>query len=289
MTCAGMRWPTTAASAMFRTMKTLVASAAALLALACATLPAPGRTQDLRVLVYNIHAGTDAARVDNLARVADIVRESGADIVLLQEVDSLTARSGGVDQLTTLTRLTGLRGAYGRTIEYQGGGYGLAVLSRFPIASHRLVPLPSEPAESQPGRARELRGALVARIETPGGPVHVVNTHIDAAARDHWRRQEATRLVLLTDSLRAAGARILVGGDLNSTPESFVQSILGDGALRDAWAACGNGPGFTFAASAPVKRIDYLYLTGGSTCSDAQVLATDASDHLPLLVQVQLR
>lgn len=270
-------------------MKTLVASAAALLALACATLPAPGRPQDLRVLVYNIHAGKDAARVDNLARVADLVRRSRADVVLLQEVDSLTARSGGVDQLAALTRLTGLQGAYGRTIEYQGGGYGLAVLSRFPIASHHLVPLPSEPMESQPGRVRELRGALVAVVLTPAGPVHVVNTHVDAAGRDHWRRQEAARLVLLTDSLRATGARLLLGGDLNSTPESFVQSVLRDGALRDAWTACGSGPGFTFSATEPVKRIDYLYLTGRSTCSEAQVLDTDASDHLPLLVQVQLR
>ena len=45
----------------------------------------PGDT--VRVLVYNIHAGKDAHGVDNLARVMALIRETKADLVLLQEVD----------------------------------------------------------------------------------------------------------------------------------------------------------------------------------------------------------
>jgi len=80
----------------------------ALIALVTACHPAgivPSRP--IRVLVYNIHAGKDAARVENLSRVAGIVKDSGADIVLLQEVDNRTKRSGGVDQVARLRELTG--------------------------------------------------------------------------------------------------------------------------------------------------------------------------------------
>ena len=65
---------------------------------------------DLRVMVYNIHAGKDAAGVDNLERVAQVVRDAAADLVLLQEVDRGTRRSGGVDQPEVLARLDAVAG-----------------------------------------------------------------------------------------------------------------------------------------------------------------------------------
>lgn len=261
-----------------------------LLALAaCASTPLREVPRDLRVLVYNIHAGKDASGVDNLERVAAIVREAAADLVLLQEVDSMTNRSGGVDQLAVLATRLGMHRAYGRTIPYQGGGFGNALLSRHPITAHALIPLPHDSAETTPaGRAREARGALVAVVHAPDGPLHVVVTHIDASRDDRWRRREAVRLVQIVDSLRRAGARVILGGDLNSTPESAVQDVLRGGALQDAWTMCGRGSGYTFPAAAPGKRIDYLYLTGGSTCAEARVVETLASDHQPLLVLARI-
>ena len=256
---------------------------------ACASTPVREAPRDVRVLVYNIHAGKDASGVDNLERVAAIVRESAADLVLLQEVDSMTARSGGVDQLSVLGTGLGMHRAYGRTIPYQGGGFGNAMLSRHPIAAHETIPLPHDSTETTPaGRVREARGALVAVVHAPSGPLHVVVTHIDASRDDRWRRREAVRLVQIVDSLRRAGARVMLGGDLNSTPESAVQEVVRGGALQDAWTMCGRGPWYTFPAAAPEKRIDYLYLTGSATCAEARVVGTLASDHRPLLVLVRL-
>src|SRR5215204_2773842 len=71
----------------------------------------------LKVLVYNIHAGKDAKGVDNLERVAAIVRDSKADVVLLQEVDKGTTRSGKVDQPAELKRLTGFYVSFGKTLD----------------------------------------------------------------------------------------------------------------------------------------------------------------------------
>lgn len=267
-------------------MRLLGACAVTLLGLsACGMPPARETARDLRVLVYNIHAGKDAGGADNLERVAAIIRETAADLVLLQEVDSMTTRSGGVDQLSVLGTRLGMHRAYGRTIPWQGGGFGNGILSRFPIAAHALIPLPHESAGTAPGgRVREARGALVATLRAPGGLLHVINTHLDASRDDGWRRREAMRVVQITDSLRRTGVPVILGGDLNSTPESSVQGILRQGALRDVWPTCGRGPELTFPAATPDKRIDYLYLTGEASCTEARVVGSLASDHRPLLV-----
>lgn len=263
-------------------------AAAALLLAACVPAGRPEPPQELRVLVYNIHAGKDAARIDNLRRVAEIIRGTKSDLVLLQEVDSATTRSGRVDQLSVLGAATGMHQAFGNTLSYQGGGFGNALLSRFPIVHHVLVPLSPD---SVPGAARvqrEPRGALVAVVTTPRGPLHVVNTHLDAGRDDRWRRHEAAQIVQLTDSLKGAGARLILGGDLNSTPEAAVQDLLRQGGLQDVWPHCGRGGEMTFPAKAPVKRIDYLYALTPSACTEARVLETTASDHRPLLVTLRL-
>lgn len=246
----------------------------------CATVA----SRPLRVLVYNIHAGKDTGGVDNLERVAALIGSTRADLVLLQEVDRGTRRSGGVDQLATLERLTGLRGAFGKSLDYQGGEYGIAVLSRWPIAAHETVPLHVEPPQTRAGGSVEPRVALFADIGMPDGTITIVNTHLDHHPDDTWRRQEVARL------LAAIGARprrpLLIGGDFNSTPDSVVQQTLRDAGLKDAWAICGGGDELTYPAITPVKRIDYLFLTGAARCTEGRVIATEASDHRPVLIDV---
>ena len=242
-------------------------------------------SDEIRVLVYNIHAGKDAAGADNLERVAALVRDTRADIALLQEVDVRTRRSGDVDQPAQLRELTGLHVAFGKSLDFQGGQYGIAILSRWPIDSSRVTPLPIDPPQLRSGVSYEPRAALRAFIRSPAGPVIVVNTHLDASRDDHYRRQEARTVIAIADTLRAHGL-LLVGGDFNSEPGSAVQQTLTASRLHDAWPLCGGGNGFTYPADSGTKRIDYLYLPGGLRCSRADVIATRASDHRPLLVRV---
>lgn len=156
---------------------------------------------EVRVLVYNIHAGKDATGRENLAEVADLVRTTGADVVLLQEVDRGTERSGRVDQLAELERRTGFHGAFGRTLDYQGGGYGIAVLSRWLITSDTLHPLPVEPAQERAGGSYEPRGALRVWVDGPRGALGVVNTHLDPSRDDAYRRQEVRGVLRIADRL----------------------------------------------------------------------------------------
>jgi endonuclease/exonuclease/phosphatase family metal-dependent hydrolase len=241
------------------------------------------------VLVYNIHAGKDAAGSENLARVAELVRSTGADLVLLQEVDRNTQRSGPADQPATLARLTGYSVAFGRTISFQGGDYGVALLSRWPIRRDTLVPLLVTAPPGRTTEGREQRGVLLAVVDAPGGPLAVLNTHLDHTGDDVWRLQEIAGVLRVASTAREARMPLLLGGDLNARPESPVHQELRGAGLRDAWAGCGEGDAMTFPASAPDRRIDYLYVDGGTRCERAQVLPSQASDHRPLLFRLRLR
>jgi endonuclease/exonuclease/phosphatase family metal-dependent hydrolase len=245
--------------------------------------------REVTVLVYNIHAGMDTARQSNLARVAEVVRRTGADLVLLQEVDRNTQRSGPTDQPAVLARLTGYSVAFGRTIGFQGGDYGIALLSRWPIRRDTLIPLAVTAPPGRTAEGREQRGVLVAWVDAPGGPLAVLNTHLDASGEELWRAQEIAGVLRAAATVDTAAVPLLVGGDMNALPESPIHQSLGGAGLRDAWAGCGTGDVRTFPVNAPARRIDYLYLAGAVRCVEARVLPEFASDHRPLLVRLRLR
>jgi len=259
--------------------------AALLVGGACAGRRVTRDATPLRVLVYNIHAGTDARQRPSLDRIATVIRDAGADIVLLQEVDSVVERTGRIDEVAVLDSLTGLHGAFGRSLDFQGGGYGIAVLSRWPIVADSVVRLPVFPPQERAGGSHEPRSALHVEIAMPDGRLHVINTHLDASRADSTRLQEIEEVLALAGAVRRAGGRVLLGGDLNSTPESETQHRVRDAGWKDAWAVCdGAGDGFSYPDDVPRKRIDYLYLGPDERCRGAQVIETHASDHRPLLV-----
>jgi endonuclease/exonuclease/phosphatase family metal-dependent hydrolase len=144
------------------------------------------RADTVRVLVYNIHAGKDARGVDNVQRVVALIRETRADLVLLQEVDQGTRRSGVIDQPMVLAAGSGFHVAFGSALDYDGGKYGVATLSRWPIALDTLYRLPVEPPQERAGGSREPRGLLRVDVLSPYGTMVVFNTHIDASRVDTW-------------------------------------------------------------------------------------------------------
>src|SRR5688500_13246576 len=200
----------------WRNWRAILGALAILTPAACATTRQASPERVARVLVYNMHAGKDAAGVDNLQRIATLVDSVDADIVLLQEVDRNTTRSGRVDQPATLARLTGRHVAFGKSLDYQGGEYGIAILSRWPITSDTTLPLPIDPPQPRSGGSYEPRAALRVTIAAPGGPLAVVNTHLDASGDDRWRRQEIRTVIAIVDSLRSRGAPTLSGGGPHS-------------------------------------------------------------------------
>ena len=98
--------------------------------------------QSLKIMTYNIHRGQDADNNDRLMEMAAFIKESGADIVGLQEVDSVCYRSGQVDQAKILAEYSGMHYAFVRHFAFQGGAYGQALLSKYPITEVRNNRLP---------------------------------------------------------------------------------------------------------------------------------------------------
>lgn len=259
-----------------------IALVSALHLAACA--PLVRKAETLQVLVLNMHAGKDAAGADNLAGVADLVRTVHADLVLLQEVDRGTNRSGKTDQVQALMDRTKYDGAFGRSLDYDGGQYGIAALARRGFAFHDTVPLTVAPAQARAGGSHEPRAALVMVARTSQGRLQAVTTHLDASAEDSFRLQEVAALLNPIRARLSPITPVLVGGDFNAEPGSAPIKTLLDAGLRDAWTECGQGDGLTFPADKPVKRIDYLFLTGPLRCTAARVVDTRISDHRPLLV-----
>ena len=264
----------------------IVTAAAALAAAGCASLPW-ARPAPVRVLVLNMHAGKDAKGVDNLDGVASLVRSTRADVVLLQEVDRGTTRSGNVDQIDRLATATRYSPAFAASlVNYQGGQYGIAVLAREDVGYQSTVPLAVTPVQARAGGSREPRVALLAFATVRGALWRLVNTHVDPADAAA-RTQELRQVAAIARQQLADGRPLVVGGDLNATPDDPGLAALRDAGLRDAWLECGAGDGFTFPADKPVKRIDYLWLAGSLRCASAAVLESTVSDHRPLLVTLK--
>lgn len=237
--------------------------------------PAP---RPFRVMTYNIHHGEGVdGRVD-LERLAVVIREARADIVALQEVDKGVARTARRDLPAELAALTGLTCLFSNNFAYQGGEYGNALLTRFPVRRWTNTHL----RMLRPG---EQRGVLQAVLEVHGRELLVLNTHLD------YRRDDAERLASVAQlrEILAAypGLPALVAGDFNDTPGSRTCAAMSE-AFDDLWPLAGTGEGYTFSSTRPDRRIDYLWRRQGSPLRPlrAWVPRTEASDHLPLVVEL---
>lgn len=237
----------------------------------------PDQKPGLRVLSYNIHHGEGTDGKLDLTRLARVIRAADPDLVALQEVDDRTKRAGGVDQTAELARLTGLHARFGKAINYGGGGYGQAVLSRFPIDEVTVHPLPGAPE-------RERRIALEVRVKADGRELCVVTTHLDHQVATE-REQQAAKLNAL---FAGADRPVILAGDFNAAPED--KAIA---ALSDKWAAATADKGLlTFPAGKPSKQIDYVWFrpTDRFRAGAARVLDEPVtSDHRPVLVVLEWR
>ncbi|HMO66458.1 MAG TPA: endonuclease/exonuclease/phosphatase family protein [Verrucomicrobiota bacterium] len=256
----------------------LLFTSAALLFGACVSRPpAEPAPAALRVMSYNIRHGRGMDDRVDLTRIAAVIRDARADVVLLQEVDRGTQRTDRRDLAAELAALTGMHAVFSRNIPHQGGEYGNATLSRFPVVAWTNLHF----RMLRPG---EQRGLLQVTAEVPGhGRVQFWNTHID------YRPDDAERLGNVTE-INALLARttepVILGGDFNDTPGSRVHAALG-GRWQDAWPAAGEGDGFTIPAERPAKRIDWILTPHGSPwrAVRAWVPETEASDHRPVVVE----
>ncbi len=237
-----------------------------------ATAQADGAT--LKVLTWNIHW-------EDPDRLAEVIGASGADVVALQEVDVYRTRSGCRDQASDIAEHLGMQARFGANVrsgeecgDARRAMYGDALLSRHPILEWRHVLLPNQGGEQ--------RGLLEAVLNVDGLRVRVVSTHLEYGSASE-RKAQAEAVV---EHLEGSAEPVVVMGDLNGEPDDSGLAPLRS-VFTDAWAAAGDGDGYTNPARDPHRRIDYVFFRALSPAR-VEVVDSTASDHLAVRADLVL-
>ena len=222
----------------------------------------------MRVVTYNVRGFRDGRE-----RVAAVVRGLRPDVLLLQE-------TGSRRDLRRFAHDVGMRAARDPWSPFRRRVKNAVLLADpWRFTSVELVRFRGAPRWYP-------RGALVARATAGVDVVRTVSTHFGLGGAE--RAAQAESLVDLAAA--SDGGAVIVGGDLNATPDMRAVRRI-SAALRDAWTDAGHGPGPTFPAVAPAARIDYVFVGGQVQVMHARVATDDASsasDHLPVAVDLRL-
>lgn len=250
----------------------------------------PPKGQSLRVMTYNIYGAraTSPANAADLDAIAEVIRRQNPDFVTLNEVDVFTNRTGkDVHQACDLAEKLGMEWHFSKAIDRDGGEYGDAVLSKYPILEKRSYRLPC--AAEQPGEDRSL---CVIRVQIDGKDLYVASTHLDHLSGDASRLVQATEIRRIRDT-ELEGDLILCG-DLNAIPSSNVIATM-----TSFLTNTGPIDQYTFPSDDPSRKIDYIMYApiehfGVQNCQvvsrgDQQVDGVDASDHRPVIADIRFQ
>lgn len=261
-----------------------VALAGGAVSVAAAPAAAGRREQEIRVATFNIHHGSGTDDVFDLEHVAEVIESMEVDVIGLQEVDRhWSERSEFIDEPRWLAKRLGMHVAYGANLDrdpLEPGQprrqYGTAVLSRHPIISDQNTFLPRFDDHEQ-------RGLLETVIVVRGTKIRFANTHLQH--NDNLERE--AQAAAIVDLLGDDPERTFLVGDINAVPGTPEVETLTD-VFVDAWEKVGDGPGYTIPPDAPNRRIDYIFGSGDLAPLRAEVVSTDASDHLPVFADVRI-
>lgn len=298
----------------------------------------PNGTNKMVVLTWNIAyaygVGSDgqdyvprtAEEIANrLNRIGEIIRGSGADIVLLQEIDFDSRRSHHIDQLEELSHIAGLRYA-ARAVTWKAGYVpfpywppshnfgamcsGGAVLSRYPITINRVTLYPKPEANAWwYNTFYPFRYSQQVQIQWGQQVVWVINNHLEAYDQTN-RVQQANTLAKMLDMFTNVTGVVIAGGDMNTIPPEATMQYgypdrpnadhRGDTTMNVLRNISGfkevvkvenylenESAFFTAPAHAPNRRLDYIFIPVDTLVTDARIIPTgDLSDHLPVLAEL---
>ena len=224
----------------------------------------------LRIMSYNIKHGYGMDGRIDFERIAEVIRKQNPDVVTLQEVDKAVSRSGGVDIAQHLGQLLGMTHHFAKFMDYQGGEYGLAVLSKLPIvASHRhLLPDGAEP-----------RCALEVVINM-GETDHLLSV---VAVHNDWT--DVGYRIAQTEALDAALSAtlhpVILAGDFNGLADDASLLLLEE----RGWQIVDKGGASTFPSVVPDRQIDFFIHRGFEEVAVENWVVDEriASDHRPIV------
>jgi endonuclease/exonuclease/phosphatase family metal-dependent hydrolase len=221
----------------------------------------------VRVMSYNVHNCGGIDGLKSIERCADVIRQADADVIAIQEVDSMTQRNNKY-MLGELAERTGYHAYFGKTIPYKGGSYGIGVLSKEPALSVKFHPLPCR---------KEPRGLLILEFKS----YYFLATHLSLVKPD-----QLASVDIIRDIVAKLDKPVFLAGDLNAKPHTPTMD-----ALRSFMKVLSDEKQFTFPADVPSRCIDYVLGANGAfkVLNNYVFYNSLASDHLPLYVNVKIK
>ncbi len=305
------------------------------------TAPALERGQRLVIVVWNVQYAAGRSRqffydggpdvhpdpaeaADTLSRIAARIAAENPDVVLLQEVDRGSTRTGGVDQLAVIAGRAGFPVTASAPVhrapwvpwppnKHLGRvDTHLGVLSRHHIAQARRVALPPLP-DGWLRQQLDLKRAIL-EVDLPladGRHMTLMNTHLSAFSNGDGTL--ARQVAVLSERLEKTGQTWVCGGDFNALPPGDDASRLGLAAAEYPEPETPIAPLFAAHSSAipaaehkrraaawrtwmpwgshtPERALDHVFMSKDVEMLRVSVLtdASDLSDHLPIRVEVIL-
>ncbi|HHR6027940.1 TPA: endonuclease/exonuclease/phosphatase family protein [Providencia alcalifaciens] len=249
----------------------------------------------IKVATYNIGKNELAADVANLDELSKAITKIDADVIVLTEIDNKTARSKKVNQLEEIAKANKMDFAFGKALDFDGGEYGVGILSKYKIEKSQVVNLPSGGAEQ--------RVVLLSQITKPGfdSPIIIMGTHLD------WQKDPTIRIGQVRHILDAtigdtetgfdniAASIKILAGDFNSTAKEqpieeisyFWNPVEKKGVNYRTWPAVN-----------PAIDIDHIFTYKGQVWDVKNMtIPTDSkdfqwskvSDHLPVIAELELQ
>jgi endonuclease/exonuclease/phosphatase family metal-dependent hydrolase len=240
-----------------------------------------------RIVTYNVRRCVGIDGRLSPKRIADVLAQCEPDIVALQELDVMRARTGLVDQAHEIAFDLEMDMHFHPAFKVMEEAYGDAVLTSYPLRLVKAGPLPGLRLLPR----LEPRGALWVAIDLDGVELQVLNTHLGLIGQERMAQVAA---LLGPDWLGGGEARdpLILLGDFNMLSRSRAYRRLAARFLNAARTPGVARPGPTFPTRYPTLRIDHVFVTPSVKVRRLEAprtaLSRLASDHLPLIVDFEL-
>lgn len=235
------------------------------------------KTVSLRVMSMNIRQGGEYAGHKSQP-YSDLIKQYNPDVIALQEVDYKTLRNGRRDWLNEVAMQTGMFPYFCKSITYQDGGFGVALLSKYPFYKCEKTVFVHDDT-------REDRATGWIYVQLPSGEtvrVGVVHLSLETSQLTIQHFATINKAFFAEDTTTPA---LMIGdynADKGSDPINYV---------KNKWMDVIPDMGKTIPTSGPTRQLDWVmgYPKGAWKCTKHEVLArTDMSDHCFIVADVEL-
>ena len=241
--------------------------------------PVEQKTMVLKVMSYN----SRLSKPEDLTTMIEYIKEYNPDFLILRQIDSETTRANKVDRPKEVAQATGMNYFFAKAFDYQGGGYGNAVLSKYPIEETLLLQLSG--VTSTP----EVRSLAMATVKIDEfNKVVIAGTELDAAAGDEQHRlKQVNEILSVTKDISYP---VIFGGNFNfnTLPSGQVYNSI---SAQFTFGCYGTGCPLNTPKASPTGIYDFITYKAADkriTVNNYGTFAQSTSNFLPIVAELKL-